>query len=140
MPNENIRSLLFSNTSLCNNKSKRLQQEIKHAAPENRKLFFEWIYWISWEKVELYAYIKIYLYDKIHYPTGSYLFKVNKGNTRAMREICSKLKIKGPEQYEWRFSRSLISNFEHISLSISKCPLGTFRYNSFTIYCDNVKL
>ena len=38
--------------------------------------------------------LKIYLCDKIHYPTGSYLFKVNKRNTRAMREICSKLKIK----------------------------------------------
>ena len=38
--------------------------------------------------------LKIYLCDKIHYPTGSYLFKINKRNTRAMREICSKLKIK----------------------------------------------
>ena len=38
--------------------------------------------------------LKIHLCDKIHYPAGSYLFKVNKRNTRAMREICSKLKIK----------------------------------------------
>ena len=38
--------------------------------------------------------LKIYLCDKIHYPTGSYLFKANKGNTRAMREICSKRKVK----------------------------------------------
>ena len=38
--------------------------------------------------------LKMYLCDKIHYPTRSYLFKVNKGNTRAMREICSKLKVK----------------------------------------------
>ena len=38
--------------------------------------------------------LNIYPCDKIHHPTGSYLFKVNKGNTTAMREICSKLKIK----------------------------------------------
>ena len=38
--------------------------------------------------------LKIYLCDKIHYPTGSYLFKANKGNTRVMREICSKRKVK----------------------------------------------
>ena len=38
--------------------------------------------------------LKIYSWDKIHYPTGGYLFKVNKGNIRAMLEICSKIKIK----------------------------------------------
>ena len=89
---------------------------------------------------ELYTYMKIYLCDKIQYPTGSYLFKVNKGNIRAMRKICLKLKIKTPEQCQWRFSGFLISNFEHISLSISKCLLGTSRYNHFIIYCDNSKL
>ena len=90
--------------------------------------------------------LKIYLRDKIHYPTGSYLFKVNKGNTRAMPEICSKLKIRTPELCQWRSPRFLIRNFKHISLSISKCLLGTFRYNHiflwynyFTIYCDNFK-
>ena len=41
--------------------------------------------------------LKIYLWDKIHYPTGSYLFKVNEGNIRAMREKCSKLKMKTRE-------------------------------------------
>ena len=35
--------------------------------------------------------LKMYLCDKIHYSTGSYLFKINKGNTRAMGEIRSKL-------------------------------------------------
>ena len=40
--------------------------------------------------------LKMYLRDKIHYPTVSYLITVNKKNTRAMREICSKLKIKTP--------------------------------------------
>ena len=38
--------------------------------------------------------LKIYLCDKIHYPTGSYLFEVNKGNTKAMLGICLKLRIK----------------------------------------------
>ena len=90
--------------------------------------------------------LKIYLRDKIHYPTSSYLFKVNKGNTRAMHEIRSKLKIKTPELCQWRFPGFFLSNFKHISLSISKCLLGTFRYNHiflwynyFTIYCDNFK-
>ena len=87
-----------------------------------------------------YMHTKIYLCDKIHYPTGSYLFKDNKGNTRAMREICSKLKIKTPEQCQRRSSGCLINNFEHISLSVRKCLLGTFRCNYFTIYCDNFKL
>ena len=82
---------------------------------------------------------KIYLCDKIHYPTGSYLFKVNKGNTRAMREICSKLKIKTPEQCQWRSSGFLISNFEHISLSISKCLLGTFRYNHIFLWLSPIR-
>ena len=31
---------------------------------------------------------------------GIHLFKVNKGNTRTMREICSKLTIKTPEQLQ----------------------------------------
>ena len=31
--------------------------------------------------------LEIYLCDKVHYRTGSYLFKVNKGNTRGMREM-----------------------------------------------------
>ena len=83
--------------------------------------------------------LKIYCCDKIHYPIGSYLFKVNKGNTRTMREICSKLKIKTPEQRQSRFFGFLISNFEHISLSISTCLLATFTYNYFTICCDNFK-
>ena len=31
-------------------------------------------------------------------PAGIYLVKVNNGNTKTMREICSKLKIKTPER------------------------------------------
>ena len=84
--------------------------------------------------------LRIYLCDNIHYPTGNCRLQGNKGNTRAIREICSKLKIKTPEQCQLRSSGFLISKFEHISLSISKCLLLTFRYNYFTIYCDNVKL
>ena len=80
--------------------------------------------------------LKIYLCDKIYYPTSSYLFKVNKGNTRAMREICLKLKIKTLEQCQWRPTGFLISNFEHIPLSISKCLLGNI-YIVITLNCNN---
>ena len=31
------------------------------------------------------------------YPAGIYLFNADSGNTRTMREICSKLIIKAPE-------------------------------------------
>ena len=34
----------------------------------------------------------------IFYPDGIYLFKVNIGNTKTTSKICSKLKIKTPEQ------------------------------------------
>ena len=33
-------------------------------------------------------------------PAGIHLLKVNKGNTRTMREICSKLRIKASEQLQ----------------------------------------
>ena len=44
-----------------------------------------------------------------------YLLKVNNGNTRTRCEMCSKLKIKTPEQRHWRRSSVFIVNFEHIS-------------------------
>ena len=63
-----------------------------------------------------------------------------------MLEMCAKLKLKTPELCQWHSSGFLISNFKHISLSISKCLLGTFRYNyiflrynCFVIYCGNFK-
>ena len=45
------------------------------------------------------------------------MFKVNNRNTRKKYEICSKLtlKIKIPEQRQWRRSGVFIVNFEHIS-------------------------
>ena len=42
------------------------------------------------------------------------MFKVNKRNTRARCEICSKLTIKTPEGHHWRRSGVFIVNFEHI--------------------------
>ena len=48
---------------------------------------------------------------------GNYMFKVNNRSTRAWCEICSKLKIKTPEQdHQWRRSGVFIVNFEHTSL------------------------
>ena len=48
-------------------------------------------------------------------PVGIYLLKVNKRNTRARCEICSKLTIKMPERLQWRRSGIFIVNSEHIS-------------------------
>ena len=50
-------------------------------------------------------------------PANVYLFKANNGNTRAMREICSKLTIKKPERRHWRRFGVFIVNFEQISLN-----------------------
>ena len=44
-------------------------------------------------------------------PAGKYLLKVNKANTGAKCETCSKLTIKTPE----RRSGVFVVNFEHIS-------------------------
>ena len=48
------------------------------------------------------------------YPGGNYMFKVNDRSTRTRREICSKLRVKAPEQRHWRRSSALIVNIEHI--------------------------
>ena len=58
------------------------------------------------------------LYQMSYYdtsPVGIYLLKVNKRNTRARCEICSKLTIKTSERRHWRLSGVFIVNFEHIS-------------------------
>ena len=47
------------------------------------------------------------------------MFKVNNRNTRARREICSKLTTKIPERRDWRRSGIFIVNFEHISHLVS---------------------
>ena len=52
------------------------------------------------------------------YPTGIYLFKVNKRNTRRMCKICSKLTMKTPERYYWRRSGIFIASFEPISFIV----------------------
>ena len=49
------------------------------------------------------------------FPGNSYLFEVNKGNTRKRCGICSKLTIKTPERRQLRRSGDIIVNFEHIS-------------------------
>ena len=56
-------------------------------------------------------------------PAGIYLFKVNNGNTRAMCESCSKLKVKTPERRQWSHSGVFIVNFEQISHIVLVFPL-----------------
>ena len=58
-------------------------------------------------------------------PAGIYLFKVNKGNTKTMCEICSKLIIKKPEWRKWHRLGIFIANFEHISYIVLVFPLFT---------------
>ena len=50
---------------------------------------------------------QILLVQKVAFPAGIYLLKVNNRNTRTRCEICSKLTIKTPGVF--------IVNFEHIS-------------------------
>ena len=60
-------------------------------------------FWFTNGKVDRYFMSSI-LFNRsntsflFQYPAGIYLFKVNNGNTRAMCEICSKLKIRTPER------------------------------------------
>ena len=49
------------------------------------------------------------------FPVGIYLFKVINRNNRRRYDICSKLKIKTPEQQHWHRSGVFIFNFEQIS-------------------------
>ena len=50
-----------------------------------------------------------------YFPANTYLFKIKNRNTREKCKICSKLKIKTPEQRHWRRSGVFTVNFEHIS-------------------------
>ena len=51
--------------------------------------------------------------EKMGYPDGNYMFKVDNRNTRTRCEICSKLTVKTPERRNWRRSGVFILNFEH---------------------------
>ena len=62
--------------------------------------------------------IKVLLIKKKYYeyiPISIYLSKVNNKNSRTICKICSKLKMKTPEQRYWRCSGVFIVNFEQIS-------------------------
>ena len=50
--------------------------------------------------LRLLSYSPYKLFSTRLIPAGTHLLKVNKGNTRTMREICSKLKIKASEQLQ----------------------------------------
>ena len=46
---------------------------------------------------------------------GIHMFKINNGNTRAMCEICSKLRVKTPDWRQWHRSGVSIGSFEQVS-------------------------
>ena len=58
-------------------------------------------------------------------PVGIYLLKVEGRNTRARREICSKLTIKISERLQCRWSAVFIVNFEHTLQFVLKFLLLT---------------
>ena len=53
------------------------------------------------------------MFDRVLYPRGIYLFKVNNRNSRKRCEIRSQLIT--PGRRHWRRSGVFILNFEHIS-------------------------
>ena len=63
-----------------------------------------------------YCYIKTQTYNYLEQSTHrAFTFKVNNRNTRAMCEICSKMKIKKPERRYWHHFDAFFVNFEFIS-------------------------
>ena len=52
------------------------------------------------------------------FPVSIYVFQVNKGNTRTILEICSKLTIKTLEQCQRSRSGIFVVNFEQISRTL----------------------
>ena len=56
-----------------------------------------------------------------HYPVSIYFFKVNNGNSREICELCSKLRIKPPDQ-RLQPGGSIV-HFEQISRIILLFPL-----------------
>ena len=62
------------------------------AAKSNEKAL--WVSDITQVSISLSCFLSLFV---IIYLVGIYLFKIDNGNTRAMYEICSKLKTKTPE-------------------------------------------
>ena len=77
--------------------------------------------WFNEEKLKLAT-----ILPQRKHPAGIFLFKVNNGDTRTVREICSKLMIKTPERRQWRpCSGVFIVNFEQVSHIVLVFPLLT---------------
>ena len=68
---------------------------------------------IHFEGVWLKLWITVCRYLENYLPVRIYLFKVNKGNTRKMCEICSELMIKIPERRHC--SSVFIFDIEHVN-------------------------
>ena len=85
------------------------------------------------EFIEHFSSFPKLLWKKLHWrffvdrgvPGGIYLFKVNKGNTRTIYEINSKLTTNAPERRQWHCSYVFIVNFEQILHIILMFPLLT---------------
>ena len=59
---------------------------------------------------------------KSFFPDGTYLFKVNNGNTRRACEIYSEFTIKTPERHHWRLSGVLycsVSIVDFLQVNVS---------------------
>ena len=57
---------------------------------------------------------------KSFFPDGTYLFKVNNGNTRRACEIYSELTIKTPERHHWRLSGVLYCSVSIVEIAGKK--------------------
>ena len=82
--------------------------------------FYVFLYAPTYQYKTLSLYVLKHLFRRIiqlkhFFPACNYMFKVNNINTRTKCEICSKLTIKTPEQYQWCRSGVFSVNFEHIS-------------------------
>ena len=73
---------------------------------------------------------------EVKYSSGIYLFKVNNGNTKTMREICSKLTIKTPEPRPGIF----IVHFDQISYIVLLFPLFTLNEPNILSTPDQEKI
>ena len=60
-------------------------------------------------------------------PASIFLFKINNEITKTMSEIYLKLKIKTPEQSQWRYFSVFITKFEQISHIVLVFPLLTLQ-------------
>ena len=82
-------------------------------------------YTISYDSSIIKSKTSLTIIKKMLPTVDIYLFQINDGNTREMREIPSKLAIKTPEWRHWRLSGVFIVNLEQIFHIFLVFPLFT---------------